>query len=73
MESIRKEVPEPNKKKINRGEIKSSQIISPLQLNSNTCLVPRIDQRDWENAVEGLGNSNTTDRKKLRDKKMWCS
>ena len=32
----------------------------------------RIRERDCENAVEGLGNSNTTDRKKQRDEKMCC-
>ena len=31
-----------------------------------------VIERDCENAVEGLGNSNTTDRKKQRDEKMCC-
>ena len=31
-----------------------------------------VIERDCENAVEGLGNSNTTDRTKQRDKKMCC-
>ena len=31
-----------------------------------------VIERDCENAVEGLGNSNTTDRKKQQDKKMCC-
>ena len=33
---------------------------------------PNQSERDCENAVEGLGNSNTTDRTKQRDKKMCC-